>query len=64
MDVLEALYPEKQLPLEVDYSAGHAKYRPHELHVSNMNVKYGSKHKKACDSTPTEGHLGPREENM
>lgn len=46
IDVLEMLYPEKQLVLEVDYSAGHAKYRPDALHVSNKtDIKYGGKQK-------------------
>ena len=43
MDVLEALYPGYQLMIEVDHSAGHAKYREDGLHVGNMNVRFGGK---------------------
>ena len=64
LDVLEVLYPDKQLVLEVDHSSGHAKYRPDGLHVSNMNVKYGGKQKELRDSVMTEGCLGPREAKM
>ena len=43
MDVLEALYPCYLLMIEVDHSAGHAKYRENGLHVRNMNVRFGGR---------------------
>ena len=64
MDCLEEVEPEKQLAIEVDHSAGHAKYRPDGLHVANMNVKYGGKQKVLRDSVMTEGCLGPHEAKM
>ena len=41
MDCFDVLYPDLQLMVEVDHSAGHAKFREDGLHVGNMNVKYG-----------------------
>ncbi|CAM9669057.1 unnamed protein product, partial [Sphacelaria rigidula] len=41
MDVFEVMYPEKQLMLEVDHSAGYAKYREDGLHVGHMNFDPG-----------------------
>ena len=64
MDCLEQIEPEKQLAIEVDHSAGHAKYLPDGLHVANMNVKYGGKQKVLRDSVMTEGCLGPRPAKM
>jgi len=43
MDCFDVLYPDLQLMVEVDHSAGHAKFREDGLHVGNMNVKYGGK---------------------
>ena len=45
MDCLDQIGPGKQLAVEVDHSAGHAKYLWDGLHVANMNVKYGGKQK-------------------
>ena len=64
MDCLEVLEPGKQLAIEVDHSAGHAKYLPEGLHVANMNAKYGGKQKKLRDSVMTEGCLGPGSAKM
>ena len=64
MDCLEQIEPGKQLAIEVDHSAGHAKFLPDGLHVSNMNVKYGGKPKVVRDSEMTEGCLGPGEAKM
>ena len=64
MDCLEEIEPEKQLAIEVDHSAGHAKYLPDGLHVQNMNVNYGGKQKVLRDSVMTEGCLGPRSAKM
>ena len=60
MDVLEALYPGYQLMIEVDHSAGHAKYREDGLHVGNMNVRFGGK-QRALRDTIMERCLGPGE---
>lgn len=64
MDCLEVIEPGKQLAIEVDHSAGHAKYLPEGLHVANMNVKYGGKQKDLGDSVMTEGCLGTRAAEM
>ncbi|CAM9642953.1 unnamed protein product, partial [Sphacelaria rigidula] len=64
MDCLEEIEPGKQLAIEVDHSAGHAKYLPDGLHVQNMNVKYGGKQKALRDSVMTEGCLGPGSAKM
>ena len=64
MDCLEVIEPRKQLAIEVDHSAGHAKYLPDGLHVANMNVKYGGKQKVLRDSVMTEGCLGPGSAKM
>ena len=45
LDCFDVLYPDLQLMVEVDHSAGHAKFREDGLHVGNMNVKYGGKQK-------------------
>ena len=64
MDCLKQIESGKQLVIEVDHSAGHAKYLPDGLHVANMNVKYGGKQKVLRDSVMTEGCLGPRPAKM
>ena len=64
MGCLKEIEPGKQLAIEIDHSAGHAKYLPDGLHVSNMNVKYGGKQKVLRDSIMTEGCLGPGEAKM
>ena len=60
MDVLEALYPGYQLMIEVDHSAGHAKYGEDGLHVGNINVRFGGK-QRALRDTIMERCLGPGE---
>ncbi|CAM9880058.1 unnamed protein product, partial [Laminaria digitata] len=64
MDVLETLYPDRQLVIEVDHSAGHAKYREDGLHVGNMNVRFGGKQRELRDTIMAEGCLGPEEAKM
>ena len=64
MDCFDVLYPDLQLMVEVDHSAGHAKFREDGLHVGNMNVKYGGKQKIMRDTTMTEGCVGPGEAKM
>ena len=41
MDCSEVMVLTKQLALEVDHSAGHAKFCDDGLHVGHMNVEYG-----------------------
>lgn len=64
MDCLEEVEPDRQLATEIDHSAGHAKFLPDGLNVSNMNVKYGGKQRVVRDSVMTEGCLGPGEAKM
>lgn len=64
MDCIEEIEPGKQIAIEVDHSAGHAKYLPEGLHVANMNVKHGGKQKVPRDSVMTEGCLGPGKAEM
>lgn len=40
-DCLHILEPEIQYVIEVDHSAGRAKYREDGLHMANMNIKFG-----------------------
>ena len=61
MDVLEALYPDYQLMIEVDHSAGLVKYREDGLHVGDMNVRFGGKQRALRDTIMTEWYLGPGE---
>ena len=63
MDCLDQIGPGKQLAVEVDHSAGHAKYLWDGLHVANMNVKYRGK-QALRDGVMTEGSLGPRPAKM
>ena len=53
MDAFDALHPDWQLLLEVDWSAGHAKHNPGALDVNGMNVSYGGAQK-----TPRESRMG------
>ena len=43
MDCFEVVQPDKQLMVEVDHSAGHARFREDGLRMRNMNAKYGGK---------------------
>ena len=63
-DVLEALYPGYQLMIEVDHSAGYAKYRGDGLHVGNMNVSFGGKQRALRDTIMVERCFGPGEAKM
>jgi len=47
MDCFDVIAPNKQLVLEVDHSAGHAKFRENGLHVGSMNVKCGGKRRRS-----------------
>ena len=61
MDCRDALYPEHQLMIEINHSAGHAKFRDDALHVGHMDVKYGGKQRVLRDTKLTEGCVGPGE---
>ena len=50
MDAFDALHPDLQLLLEVDWSAGHAKHNPGALDVNGMNVSYGGAQKTSRES--------------
>ena len=63
-DCLEEIESGKQLAIDVDNSAGHAKYLPDRLHVQNMNVKYGGKQKAVRNSVMIEGWLDQRRAKM
>ena len=51
MDVFDALHPDWQLMLEVDWSSGHAKHLPGALNANNMNVSYGKSQAAPREST-------------
>ena len=57
MDFFDVLYPNLQLMVEVDHSAGHGKFREGGLHVGNLNVKYRGKQMIVQDTTMTEGFV-------
>lgn len=42
LDAIEALHPNHQVVLEVDWSQGHAKKLPGGLYVSDMNLSWGT----------------------
>ena len=50
--------------IEVDHSAGHAKYREDGLHVGNMNVRSGGTQRALRDTIMVEGCLGPGDAKM
>ena len=62
MNCFDVLYPDLQLMVEVDHSAGHAKFREDGLHVGNMNVKYGGKQKIMRDTTMSYAPTGGNED--
>ena len=64
MDCFDVIYPDKQLMIEVDHSAGHTKFREDGLHVGSMNTKYGGKQKALRDTIMTDDCLGPGEAKM
>lgn len=51
IDAFEALHPDWQLCVEVDWSSGHAAHSPGSLNVTGMNVKYGGAQKTPREST-------------
>lgn len=51
LDVFDALHPDWQLLLEVDWSSGHAKHSAGALDVNSMNVSYGGAQRTPRDST-------------
>lgn len=64
MDCFDVLYSDCQLMIEVDHSAGHAKFREGGLHVGHMDVKYGGARKPMRDTIMTEGCVGSGEAKM
>ena len=64
MDCIEVLEPNRQIAIEVDHSARHAKYLYEGLHMANMNAKYGGKQKALRDSVMTEECLSPGNATM
>ena len=64
MDCLEVPKPSRRIAIEVNHSAGHAKYLPEGLHVANMNAKYGGEQRALRDSVMTEECLGPGNATM
>jgi hypothetical protein len=51
MDSFEALHPDWQLMLELDWSSGHAKFLDGALNANGMNVGYGGSQKTPREST-------------
>ena len=64
MDCPEVLEPNRQIAIEVDHSAGHAKCLPEGLHVANMNANYRGRQKALRDSVMTEECLSPGNATM
>lgn len=58
MDVLEILYSDMQILLEVDHSSGHLKEQSDGLMVNAMGMKWGGKTVPKHDSVMEEGCLG------
>jgi hypothetical protein len=58
MDVLEILYPDMQILLEVDQSSGHLKEQSDGLMVNAMGIRWGGKTVPKRDSVMEEGCLG------
>jgi hypothetical protein len=61
----ETLYPDEQLVVEVDHSAGHAKHREGALNVLNMNAGFGGKQGRlregeGSDMKEEDGYLGKK----
>lgn len=59
LDVLEILYPNMQVLIEVDHSSGHLKEQSDGLMVNAMGVNWGGKTLPKRDSVMEEGCLGP-----
>ena len=64
LDAIEMTEGDIQAVIEADYSAGHARQQADGLNVADMNVKYGGKQKALCNTTITQGCLGPGEAKM
>lgn len=58
LDLFEHFYPNWQLLLEVDWSAGHGCYEPDALITRDMGLQWGGKQPILRTSTLTEGCLG------
>lgn len=58
MDVIEILYPNMQILLEVDHSSGHLKEQSDGLMVNAMGLRWGGKTVPKRDSLIEEGCLG------
>lgn len=58
MDILEILYPDMQILLEVDHSSGHLKEQSDGLMVNAMGIKWGGKTIPKRDSVMEVGCLG------
>lgn len=58
LDMYEALYPNAQVLLEVDWSSGHSKHRDDALNVLAMGVNFGGKQAIPHNSMMVEGCLG------
>ena len=50
IDAFEAVHPDWQMMLEIDWSSGHAKHREGSLNTNSMNVCYGGSQKIPRDS--------------
>ena len=61
LDLFEFLYPGYQLQVEIDWSAGHSKFRAGALSAKAMNTEYGGKPSAMRDTVieREEGFLGP-----
>ena len=58
LDMYEALYPEAQILVEVDWSSGHSKHREDALNVLAMAVNFGGKQPVPHASEMIDGCLG------
>lgn len=59
IDAFETVHPDWQLLFEVDWSAGHAKYRLGALNTNKMNKTVGGAQETPRDSVLSEGDFGP-----
>ena len=58
LKVLEFLYPNMQVVLEIDHSSGHLKEKVDGLMVNDMGMRWGGKKASKRDTEITEGCLG------
>jgi len=61
IDCFDALFPDCQMLMEVDWSQGHASFPPDALKVSSVNAKFGGKQTAMHPSTLGPGDVGPHE---